>query len=183
MSRMRKATVNILASAATTRLFLAAVVFSALVSCSHFQPVPLAPVDAGRVLELNDGGAFGDHFRYVLSGDELVAAIYRFRANEGYRKVSEVRYALSPAEAGELWSTVSKASIPDWRPIYEPSQLDAIIYDGIQWSVELRDGDRTYISRGDNTYPARHSVGEPTFRESNAYSRILKAFERASGRK
>ena len=149
-------------------------------SCTHLEPAS-EPSGSSRTLELNDGGAFGDQERFLLSQSELVAETYRYsKEKASYVLKEQNRIALDPRQSERLWLAVSQASIETWQPRYEPSQLGTQIYDGIQWNVELVDGDQVYRSSGDNTYPSRRPMGAPTLKLTNTYSRLLRTLEAAA---
>ena len=155
---------------------IAALTIIVAISCSHLDPVSTNDLGESRFVDLEEGGAFEDQIRYILTDSDVVRETYRYKEG-AYPLREQERVPLSESEAKILWSTILKAEIPKWRTRYEPSQIGVEIMGGTQWSLTMRVGKRTFKSNGDNTYPAFSPVGDPTFDDNNAYKRVLGVLE------
>jgi hypothetical protein len=139
-----------------------------------------------RAIEVLEGGPLSEQRRYILADDEFVlevrephdlgAGIFRF----DLRRL-ETR-TLDPAVAALAWRRIEKLGVSSWRRSYSEGDAGIPAPDGLDWSVDVRVGDMSRRSGGNNAYPGlRNTAGTVTGGGANSYA-VLKSILEPLGR-
>ena len=141
----------------------------------------MAHVGNSQMLVMNYGGAHSEQYRYLVCEHELVIEVYSpkpTRIGTSYPLKTQKRIKLALGDSCRIWDAVEKASVPQWRSFYEPSQIDMAVDGRTQWKIRYWNGESEFQCRGDGIYPAIKPIGAPTFDQSNAFNLLLNEITR-----
>ncbi|MFO0825818.1 MAG: hypothetical protein U0792_22310 [Gemmataceae bacterium] len=102
-----------------------------------------------RTFTLTEQHAFGSQYSWRLKESEI-----RFRGTGDFERLVIQRIPASAAQIEEFFSALELLQVWDWRPDYDPSDVNAVVEDGSTWSFVGSDGSRQCRCSGINAYPS-----------------------------
>jgi hypothetical protein len=139
-----------------------------------------------RAIEVLEGGPFSEQRRYILADDEFLVEIRKpHDLGAGVCRFDLSRLAtrtLDPAVAALAWRRIEKLGVSSWRRTYSRDDPTPIAPDSPEWSVDVRVGDMSRRSGGNNAYPGlANPAGIVTDGGANSYA-VLKSILEPLGR-
>jgi len=133
------------------RVLLLTILALTLPACSY-TPYKASPA-AARSLVLS-GGGFGGGGASIADGNYLVSEIYETNFKSGRNELRhQTKTPLTPAQWQAFWQEADQLHIPKWKHRYLIAEFGGNVTDSPYWSVELRTGEKTFLSEGDAAYP------------------------------
>ena len=125
--------------------------------------------------EIYLGGYGGTSYGTWWTGNEIIYESFA----PSYRGLEQTRFSPSAAQWRRFWHAIGQLTVWEWAPRYEPAERfepQAVVRDGVHWSLTLEYAGRRVESSGDSAGP-----GPADLDESVIFARFLDALSRLLG--
>lgn len=154
-------------------LWLSLVIVFAGCASALYQADPAAP----RFLSVSSSGGPGPSGESYFADGRFLVRESSDIGPDGHIRRTQTKFKLTPAQWSEFWRAADGLAIQRWKPQYTSAGLTGTVTDSPGWSVDFRNGSKSYHSEGDLAGP---EAGHPERRvlSPTAVNELFHVFER-----